>query len=186
MFENLTDRLSRTMKNLRGQGRLSEENISDSLREVRMALLEADVAMSVVKEFTERVREKALGQEVIGSLSPGQALVKVVNDELVAVMGDSHDGIDLNQKPPVVILMAGRQCRELTHQRYFCVRRPTRILRYEPDFAKYRWDGRSHSLRRRASSTVLSLPVDRYRHWQRPPSFSLPRLAAERVWRLLC
>ena len=109
MFENLTDRLSRAMKNLRGQGRLSEENISDSLREVRMALLEADVAMSVVKEFTERVREKALGQEVIGSLSPGQALVKVVNDELVAVMGDSHDGIDLNQKPPVVILMAGLQ-----------------------------------------------------------------------------
>jgi signal recognition particle subunit SRP54 len=109
MFENLTDRLSRTLKNLRGQGRLSEDNISDSLREVRMALLEADVALPVVREFIERVREKALGEEVIGSLSPGQALIKVVNDELVAVMGDRHDGIDLNQKPPVTILVAGLQ-----------------------------------------------------------------------------
>ncbi len=109
MFENLTDRLSRTLKNLRGQGRLSEDNISDSLREVRMALLEADVALSVVRDFVERVREKALGEKVIGSLSPGQALIKVVNDELVAVMGDRHDGIDLNQKPPVTILMAGLQ-----------------------------------------------------------------------------
>ena len=79
MFENLTDRLSRTLKNLRGQGRLTEDNIRDSLREVRMALLEADVALPVVKDFVERVREKALGQEVIGSLSPGQALIKVVN-----------------------------------------------------------------------------------------------------------
>ncbi len=109
MFENLTDRLSRTLKNLRGQGRLSEDNIRDSLREVRMALLEADVALPVVKEFIERVREKALGQEVVGSLSPGQALIKVVNDELVAIMGDSHDGIDLRHKPPVVVLLAGLQ-----------------------------------------------------------------------------
>ena len=109
MFENLTDRLSRTMKSLRGQGRLSEVNISDSLREVRMAMLEADVAMPVVRDFIERVREKALGEEVISSLSPGQALIKVVNDELVAVMGDTHDGIDLNVKPPVTILMAGLQ-----------------------------------------------------------------------------
>jgi len=109
MFENLTDRLSRTLKNLRGQGRLSEDNIRDSLREVRMALLEADVALPVVKGFIERVREQALGKDVIGSLSPGQALIKVVNDELVAVMGDRHDGIDLNHKPPVVILMAGLQ-----------------------------------------------------------------------------
>ena len=109
MFENLTDRLSRTVKNLRGQGRLSEDNIKDSLREVRMALLEADVALPVVKGFIERVREQALGKGVIGSLSPGQALIKVVNDELVAVMGDRHDGIDLNHKPPVIILMAGLQ-----------------------------------------------------------------------------
>jgi len=109
MFENLTDRLSRTVKSLRGQGRLSEDNIKDSLREVRMALLEADVALPVVKGFIERVREQALGKGVIGSLSPGQALIKVVNDELVAVMGDQHDGIDLNHKPPVIILMAGLQ-----------------------------------------------------------------------------
>ena len=109
MFENLTDRLSRTVKNLRGQGRLSEDNIKDSLREVRMALLEADVALPVVKGFIERVREQALGKDVIGSLSPGQALIKVVNAELVAVMGDRHDGIDLNHKPPVIILMAGLQ-----------------------------------------------------------------------------
>ncbi|MDH5353520.1 MAG: signal recognition particle protein [Gammaproteobacteria bacterium] len=109
MFENLTDRLSKTLKNLRGQGRLSEDNVKDSLREVRQALLEADVALPVVREFIDKVREKAMGQEVIGSLSPGQALVKVVNDELVAVMGHQHDGLDLNQKPPVTILMAGLQ-----------------------------------------------------------------------------
>ena len=109
MFENLTDRLSATLKNLRGQGRLTEDNIRDSLREVRMALLEADVALPVVKQFIDAVREKALGQEVVGSLSPGQALIKVVNDELVAVMGEAHDGIDLNRRPPVIILMAGLQ-----------------------------------------------------------------------------
>ena len=100
MFESLTDRLSRTLKNLRGQGRLSEDNISDSLREVRMALLEADVALPVVKDFIEAVRSKALGQEVISSLSPGQALIKVVNDELVAIMGESQAIIDLERKPP--------------------------------------------------------------------------------------
>ena len=109
MFENLTDRLSKTLKNLRGQGRLTEDNIKDSLREVRLALLEADVALPVVRDFIETVREKALGKDVIGNLAPGQALIRVVNDELVAVMGDSHDGIDLNVKPPVIILMAGLQ-----------------------------------------------------------------------------
>ena len=109
MFDNLTERLSATLKNLRGQGRLSEENIRDSLREVRKALLEADVALPVVKEFIERVRDKALGKEVIGSLSPGQALIKVVNDELVAIMGESQAAIDLNHRPPVVVLMAGLQ-----------------------------------------------------------------------------
>ncbi|MDH3218360.1 MAG: signal recognition particle protein [Gammaproteobacteria bacterium] len=109
MFENLTDRLSGTLKNLRGQGRLSEDNIRESLREVRMALLEADVALPVVKDFIDGVRAKALGQEVIGSLSPGQALIKVVNDELVSIMGESQAAIDLNRKPPVVVLMAGLQ-----------------------------------------------------------------------------
>ncbi len=109
MFENLTDRLSKTLQNLRGQGRLTEDNIRDSLREVRMALLEADVALPVVKEFIEAVRVKALGQDVIASLSPGQALIKVVNDELVSIMGESQSVIDLNRKPPVVVLMAGLQ-----------------------------------------------------------------------------
>lgn len=109
MFENLTDRLSATLKNLRGQGRLSEDNIKDSLREVRKALLEADVALPVVKGFIESVKEKALGQAVTGSVSPGQALIKVVNDELVSIMGHQHDAINLNLKPPVIILMAGLQ-----------------------------------------------------------------------------
>ncbi len=109
MFENLTDRLSRTLQNLRGQGRLSEDNIRDSLRDVRMALLEADVALPVVKDFIEAVRVKALGQDVISSLAPGQALIKVVNDELVSIMGEAHDSIDLKRKPPVIVLMAGLQ-----------------------------------------------------------------------------
>ncbi len=109
MFENLTDRLSRTLQNLRGQGRLSETNIRESLREVRMALLEADVALPVVKDFIEAVRVKAMGQEVIASLSPGQALIKVVNDELVSIMGEAHDKLDLQRKPPVIVLMAGLQ-----------------------------------------------------------------------------
>ena len=109
MFENLTDRLSRTIKNLRGQGRLSEDNIRDALRDVRMALLEADVALPVVKEFIDRVRERASGQEVLKSLSPGQVLVKVVNDELVHTMGEASDGLNLNVQPPAVILMAGLQ-----------------------------------------------------------------------------
>ena len=109
MFENLSERLGRTVKNLRGQGRLTEENIKDTLREIRMALLEADVALPVVRSFIEHIREKAVGQEVLSSLSPGQALIKVVNDELVALMGASHDGVELNAKPPIVILMAGLQ-----------------------------------------------------------------------------
>lgn len=109
MFENLTERLSKTLKSLRGQGRLSEDNIKDSLREVRLALLEADVALPVVRDFIDGVRKKAIDQEVIGSLSPGQALVKIVNNELVSVMGHQHDALNLKQKPPVTILMAGLQ-----------------------------------------------------------------------------
>jgi signal recognition particle subunit SRP54 len=109
MFDNLTDRLSRTIRNLRGQGRLSEDNIKDALRDVRMALLEADVALPVVKEFIDRVRERASGQEVLKSLSPGQMLVKVVNQELVHMMGEANDGLNLNVRPPAVILMAGLQ-----------------------------------------------------------------------------
>lgn len=109
MFDNLSERLGRTLKNLRGQGRLSENNIQDALREVRMALLEADVALPVVRAFVDHVREKAVGQEVMQSLTPGQALVKVVRDELVRVMGDQHVELQFNVQPPAVILMAGLQ-----------------------------------------------------------------------------
>ena len=109
MFDNLTDRLSKTIKNLRGQGRLSDANIKDALRDVRMALLEADEALPVVKDFIERVRERAMGQEVTKSLSPGQVLVKVVNDELVHMMGEVNDALNLSVQPPAVILMAGLQ-----------------------------------------------------------------------------
>ncbi len=109
MFDNLTGRLSRVIKSLRGEARLTETNIQEALREVRVALLEADVALPVVRAFIERVREKALGQEVIGSLSPGQAAVGVVYRELVALMGEKNDALDLSVRPPAVILLAGLQ-----------------------------------------------------------------------------
>ncbi|MCP4009607.1 MAG: signal recognition particle protein, partial [Proteobacteria bacterium] len=109
MFEQLGDRFKRTFKTLRGRGRLSEDNIQDALREVRIALLEADVALSVVKPFINQVRERAIGKEVIDSLSPGEAMVKVVHDELIELMGVHNDALDLNARPPVVILVAGLQ-----------------------------------------------------------------------------
>ncbi len=109
MFESLTGRLSQVMKTLRGEARLTETNIQDALREVRMALLEADVALTVVKDFVAHVRERALGQEVMGSLTPGQALVGVVHRELVALMGETDAVLDLATTPPAVILMAGLQ-----------------------------------------------------------------------------
>ncbi len=109
MFDNLTQRLSRVVKTLRGEARITEANIQDALREVRMALLEADVALPVVKEFVARVREKALGRDVIGSLTPGQAVVGVVHRELVALMGEKNDALNLATQPPAVILMAGLQ-----------------------------------------------------------------------------
>lgn len=109
MFDNLTDRLGRVIKDLRGQGRLSEENIADAMREVRMALLEADVALPVVKDFIEQVRSRAISQEVQTSLTPGQAVIKIVNDELVKVMGEANVGLNLNTQPPAVILLAGLQ-----------------------------------------------------------------------------
>lgn len=108
MFENLSERLSQTVK-VRGQARLTDDNIKDALRDVRMALLEADVALPVVREFTNRVKERAVGQEVLESLSPGQALIKVVNDELVDIMGKANESLALNTQPPAVILMAGLQ-----------------------------------------------------------------------------
>ncbi|WP_006788111.1 signal recognition particle protein [Thiorhodospira sibirica] len=109
MFDNLTQRLQGTLDRLRGQARLTEENIQQSLREVRMALLEADVALPVVRDFINRVKEQAVGQEVIQSLTPGQTLIKIVHDELIALMGKANEELSLNTQPPAVILMAGLQ-----------------------------------------------------------------------------
>ena len=109
MLDNLTQRLARVVKTLRGQARLTEDNIQEMLREVRMALLEADVALPVVKDFIARVKEKAVGQEVVGSLTPGQALVGVVHRELTNLMGGEAAGINLATQPPAIILMAGLQ-----------------------------------------------------------------------------
>jgi signal recognition particle subunit SRP54 len=109
MLENLTERLSGVVKQLRGQARLTEENIQDALREVRLALLEADVALPVVKDFVARVREKALGEEVVGSLTPGQALIGVVHRELTALMGGAAEPLDLATQPPAAFLLAGLQ-----------------------------------------------------------------------------
>ena len=109
MFDSLTDRLSRVLESVRGRGRLTEDNIKETLREVRMALLEADVALPVARDFVESVRVRALGQEVIGSLTPGQALVRVVRDELTELMGKANDELNLRTTPPAVILVAGLQ-----------------------------------------------------------------------------
>ena len=109
MLDNLTQRLSRVIKTIRGEARLTESNIQEALREVRMALLEADVALPVVRDFVARVKEKALGHDVSGSLTPGQALVGVVHAELTALMGGESAVLDLAVAPPAVILMAGLQ-----------------------------------------------------------------------------
>ncbi len=109
MFDSLSDRLSKTIKNLRGQGRITEDNIKETMRDVRMALLEADVALPVVRDFVDRVKQRAIGQEVMSSLSPGQALIKIVNDELVATMGEANEELNLAAQPPAVVLMAGLQ-----------------------------------------------------------------------------
>ena len=109
MFDNLTDRLSGTLKNLKGQGKLTESNIKETLREVRMALLEADVALPVVTAFIEQVKIGALGQTVQSSLNPGQALIKLVQAELVKVMGEANEELNLKANPPAIILLAGLQ-----------------------------------------------------------------------------
>ncbi|MDE2270703.1 MAG: signal recognition particle protein Srp54, partial [Xanthomonadaceae bacterium] len=109
MFDNLTQRLSATVQRLTGRGRLTEENIREALREVRVALLEADVALTVVQALIERIKVRAVGQEVLKSLTPGQALIKVVRDELTAVMGTRNDALHLAATPPAVVLMAGLQ-----------------------------------------------------------------------------
>lgn len=110
MFQTLSDRLNETFKNLSGKGRLTEDNVKDTLREVRMSLLEADVALPVVKQFIDEVKDKALGTKVIGSLNPGQAMIKVINDELIEVLGgEEAEGLDFKTEPPAIILMAGLQ-----------------------------------------------------------------------------
>jgi len=109
MLENLTERLSRVVKTLRGQARLTDDNIQDALREVRLALLEADVALPVVREFVAHVKEKAVGEEVVGSLTPGQALIGVVHRELTGLMGGAAVPLDFATQPPAVILLAGLQ-----------------------------------------------------------------------------
>ncbi|MCU0736478.1 MAG: signal recognition particle receptor subunit alpha, partial [Methylotetracoccus sp.] len=109
MFDTLTERLGESFKKIRGQGRLTEANIQETLREVRTALLEADVALPVVRDFIEQVKMRALGQEVQKSLTPGQVMVKIVNDELVAVMGKANERLSLATQPPAAILMAGLQ-----------------------------------------------------------------------------
>lgn len=109
MFDTLTERLSSSLKNITGSGQLTEDNIKDTLREVRMALLEADVALPVARDFIAKVKEEALGQEVLTQLSPAQAFVKIVYDELTKMMGEANESLDLNAKPPVIILLAGLQ-----------------------------------------------------------------------------
>jgi len=109
MFENLTDRLSATLKNVSGRGRLTEDNVKETLREVRMALLEADVALPVVREFIKNVKEKALGQDVSKSLNPGQAFIKIVQTELESAMGEANETLNLAAQPPAVLMMAGLQ-----------------------------------------------------------------------------
>jgi len=109
MFEHLSERLTRTLRGISGKARLSEENVSAALRDVRMALLEADVALSVVKDFTEQVKIRALGQVVSSALNPGEVFIKIVHDQLVSVMGEANDALNLSTTPPAVILMAGLQ-----------------------------------------------------------------------------
>jgi len=109
MFDNLSERLSQVVKRLRGEARLTDDNIQDALREVRLALLEADVALPVVKDFVAAVKDKAVGAEVIGSLTPGQALIGVVHRELASLMGTTAAPLDFAVQPPAVILLAGLQ-----------------------------------------------------------------------------
>src|SRR5690606_38632304 len=109
MFENLTDRLSHTLRTITGKARLTEDNIKDTLREVRKALLEADVALPVVKAFIDQVRSRALGQQIGKALNPGQQFIKIVENELISVMGSANEGLKLAVQPPAVVLMAGLQ-----------------------------------------------------------------------------
>ena len=109
MFEGISEKLNSTLKRVRGYGKLSESNIEEALREVRLSLLEADVNFKVVREFINSVKERALGQEVAQSLSPGQQFVKIVHEELIGVLGDESSELDLKATPPVGIMLVGLQ-----------------------------------------------------------------------------
>lgn len=109
MFESLTDRLGKALKSIGGQAKLTEDNIKDTVREVRMALLEADVALPVVKAFTEQIKQRAVGTDVLKSLNPGQAFIKIVNEELQQVMGEANEKLNLATQPPAIVLLAGLQ-----------------------------------------------------------------------------
>ena len=109
MFENLSEHLTRAFKNFSGQGHLTEENMQDALREVRLSLLEADVALPVVKQFIEQVKQKAIGQEVDVHLKANQALIKIIHDELIHTLGDKQAELNLKTQPPAIILLAGLQ-----------------------------------------------------------------------------
>ncbi|MCK4608306.1 MAG: signal recognition particle receptor subunit alpha, partial [Gammaproteobacteria bacterium] len=109
MFINLTEKLTNTIGGLSGRGRLTEDNIKETLRDIRVALLEADVALPVIKQIIDEISTKAIGQEVLRSLKPGEALVKIVNDELINIMGVNHEELNFSTTPPAVILMAGLQ-----------------------------------------------------------------------------
>lgn len=150
MFDNLTDRLSRTLRNISGRGRLTEDNVKETLREVRMALLEADVALPVVREFINRVKEKAVGHEVNKSLTPGQEFVKIVRNELVAAMGEENQTLNLAAQPPAVVLMAGLQGAGKTTS----VGKLGKFLR-EKHKKKCWWSPRTFIARRRSNSWKL-------------------------------
>ena len=109
MFTSLSDRLTATFKNLRGKGRLSESDVNATIRDIRIALLDADVALPVVREFTSAVRQRALGAEVNGALNPAQQIVKIVNEELVTILGGQTRRIEFAKNPPTVIMLAGLQ-----------------------------------------------------------------------------
>ena len=109
MFNSLSEKLSQTLNKLTGQGRISEKNITDTLKEIREALIDADVAITVVKHVLNDIKKRALGQEVLRSLSPGQTLIKIIHDELILVMGEKNETLDLAAQPPAVILLAGLQ-----------------------------------------------------------------------------
>ena len=109
MFDNLSNRLEAIYKNLRGRGILKEADVDEAVKEIRLALIEADVSLPVIKDFLSEVREKAVGQEVLRSLTPGHQMVKIVNDDLVTLLGDEFSDIRFADKPPTVILMAGLQ-----------------------------------------------------------------------------